>query len=346
MPTISPFLLGGSGRKPLACALLVGLLFLPRLGAAEQVQPSAEKALAPGQSISEYYYQNRFRQPYVLQRLTERTYWVAVDRFATTFHVGKQGVMVIDSLQGGRGQQVLNAIASVTDLPLAVLVYSHSHLDHIGDAPLLVEAMRKAGVKPRIIANDLAVQQLQRFPGQVPEPTEVVATPYGEFEFEGMKVQVHTPAAYTHSPDNSLYYLPSERLVHFPDAVIPGNLPFMFFNTGLDVSSLLEGIDLMLGLDWDFYNGGYGYIGSRQDVQVHRDYTQDVIDATLRLVADLDFTPRADAHPVTNMVSAADLLAAQVKAALAPKYDKYQEFDTVIRSHVIWVVRQSEVHGF
>ena len=344
MPTISSLLMGGS--KPWAFVLLVGLLLLPRPAAAEQVQPSAEKALAPGQSISEYYYQNRFRQPYILQRLTERTYWVTVDRFAATFHVGKQGVMVIDSLQGGRGQQVLNAIASVTDLPLAALVYSHSHLDHIGDAPLLVEAMRKAGGKPRIIANDLATQQLQRFPGQVPEPTEVVATPYAEFEFEGMKVQVHTPAAYTHSPDNSLFYLPSERLVHFPDAVIPGNLPFMFFNTGLDVSSLLEGIDLMLSLDWDFYNGGYGYIGSRQDVQMHRDYTQDVIDTTLRLLAEQDFTPEADAHPVTNMISAADLLAAEVKAALAPRYSKHQEFDTVIRSHVIWVIRQSEVHGF
>ena len=82
MRTISRLLPSGSEQKPFAFAFLAGLLFLPRPGAAEQVHPSAEKALASGQSISEYYYQNRFRQPHILQRLTERIYWVEAMRKA------------------------------------------------------------------------------------------------------------------------------------------------------------------------------------------------------------------------------------------------------------------------
>ena len=84
----------------------------------------------------------RYTEPYVLQRLTERTYWVAVASHNSLFYVAKEGVIVFDPLSEGWSQAVLQAIASVTDLPVAALVYSHFHLDHIGDAQVPVFVSR------------------------------------------------------------------------------------------------------------------------------------------------------------------------------------------------------------
>ena len=35
----------------------------------------------------------------------------------------------------GRGKYLLQAIRDVTPLPVTALVYSHYHVDHIGDSP-------------------------------------------------------------------------------------------------------------------------------------------------------------------------------------------------------------------
>src|SRR5437867_3462825 len=86
--------------------------------------PSAEKALNPGDRI-ENLYPEQLAQPYLLQRLTNNTYWASVHGYAALFYVGKEGVLVLDPLGPGAGEGLLAAIKSVTDLPITALVYSH-----------------------------------------------------------------------------------------------------------------------------------------------------------------------------------------------------------------------------
>ena len=68
---------------------------------AAEVPPSAVKALAPGQKIAGYD-ALRFEQPYIIQRLTERAYFLAVETNNLTFYVGHEGVLVFDPLSGRR----------------------------------------------------------------------------------------------------------------------------------------------------------------------------------------------------------------------------------------------------
>ena len=100
---------------------------------ASYVEPSAEKIISPSDKLNNLFERN-MSQPYILQKIGERTYYVQRYFYSTTFYVGDKGVLLFDAPEG-RGKYLLQAIRDVTPLPVTALVYSHYHVDHIGDSP-------------------------------------------------------------------------------------------------------------------------------------------------------------------------------------------------------------------
>ena len=115
------------------------------------VEPSAETILQPGTKIGDLYRRN-MTQPYVLQRLTERAWWVQSFNYGTVFYVGERGVLIFDTLEGVY-DNITQAVASVTDKPIIAAVYPHYHADHIGDIGKYVEAAKRQGIDFEIIAS-------------------------------------------------------------------------------------------------------------------------------------------------------------------------------------------------
>ena len=66
---------------------------------ADYVEPSAEIPLQPGQRVS-HLFPRSVMEEFVLQRLTERTYWVSRHFYGSLFYVGKRGVLLLDPFQG------------------------------------------------------------------------------------------------------------------------------------------------------------------------------------------------------------------------------------------------------
>jgi hypothetical protein len=66
---------------------------------ATYVDPSAETILEPGLKIGDLFRRN-MTQPYVLQRLTQRVWWVQSFNYGTVFFVGERGVLIFDTLEG------------------------------------------------------------------------------------------------------------------------------------------------------------------------------------------------------------------------------------------------------
>ena len=62
---------------------------VPSPTGARYVEPSAETILQPGVKIGDLYERN-MSQPYVLQRLAERTWWVQSFNYGTVFYVGDE----------------------------------------------------------------------------------------------------------------------------------------------------------------------------------------------------------------------------------------------------------------
>ena len=66
-----------------------------------QIKASPKHTIRPGSVIADYK-SLRFEQPYIVQRLTKRTYFVSVNTYNSTFYVGENGVLLFDPMSGGR----------------------------------------------------------------------------------------------------------------------------------------------------------------------------------------------------------------------------------------------------
>ena len=69
------------------------------------VEPSAKAPIKSGMKIEALFTRN-MKQPYVLQRLTDRSYFFQRFFYSTTFYVGDEGVLLFDAPEG-RGSHPL-----------------------------------------------------------------------------------------------------------------------------------------------------------------------------------------------------------------------------------------------
>jgi hypothetical protein len=161
----------------------------PSTVSATYVEPSAEEVLEPGLKIGDLLHRN-MTQPYVLQRLAERVWWVQASNYGTVFYVGDDGVLVFDTLEGVY-DNITQAVASVTDKPITAAVYPHYHADHIGDIAKFVEAADARGAPLRIIGSEKTVRSMELANSSFPAPTDVLGWPHDRFEFEGATIELH-----------------------------------------------------------------------------------------------------------------------------------------------------------
>ncbi|MBM4237644.1 MAG: MBL fold metallo-hydrolase, partial [Euryarchaeota archaeon] len=273
------------------------------------------------------------QRPYMLQRLTDRVYWVESFIYQSTFLVGREGVLVIDPLSYGRGRNVLNAIREVTDLPVTAIVYSHFHFDHVGDAPVFVSEASRTGKELRIIASEACVEEIRKYGNRVPLPTEVLKVPYDTFDFEGERIRVGTPPP-GHSDDNSWILLPLDGVVHNVDMIHPGQIEFDNFGVGHYIRGYEEALRELLTLDWSIMTAGHGNIGSREDVQFVLDYIADLRVHTQEVLPSVDIVPFIRDEMMYNWFhNHRDEVARRVVERMRPKWGAYSGFELVAMTH-------------
>ncbi|HXT92981.1 MAG TPA: hypothetical protein VN714_27415, partial [Trebonia sp.] len=61
---------------------------------AEYVEPSATELIKPGQRVA-HLFPRAVMEEYVLQRVTERVWWVSRHFYGSLFYVGKRGVLLL-----------------------------------------------------------------------------------------------------------------------------------------------------------------------------------------------------------------------------------------------------------
>jgi len=297
---------------------------------ATYVDPSATVALAPGQKLSHLYARN-MSQPYILQRLTEHTYFFQRQFYGTTFYVGTKGVLLFDPLDD-RAPQLLQAIAEVTKLPVTAIVYSHDHADHIGSAQAILDASKAAGVKKvRIIASRATADKMKVLKSHHPAPTEIVAWPAGSFKFEGLVVKLSGFERAAHADDHAAWLLVGEKVVHLPDHINPDQPPFWGFAADENFIYFESNLEQLAKLDWVYLNGGHGNVGSRADLDFYRTFIGDLKQAVGAALGQVPWGTGVDASRVnahTYFLPA--WLAGVAKKAtdtLRPKYGRTYGFE-------------------
>jgi glyoxylase-like metal-dependent hydrolase (beta-lactamase superfamily II) len=303
---------------------------------ATYAKPTVDSPLEPGQKIAELFGLNTSTD-FVLQRLTERTYWFQRYFYSTTFYVGDEGVLLFDPLEG-RSEQLLTAIRSVTDKPVTMLAYSHAHADHIADAGAVLDELEDVPV----VATVATDEKLEYIDSALPSPTQVVEFPRGSFTFEDLTVEVHGFERAAHCDDHAAYLLRDERVLHAPDLINPDQPPFWRFAGSENFVYLPANLRQVRDLEFDWINGGHGNVGEKADLDFHLAAYDDYREATAAAMAANDFGSFVDptttnAH-TTFMVNWIDACVKEAVEALRPKYGSLYGFDAATPSNVEMVL--------
>ncbi|HAX8809236.1 TPA: MBL fold metallo-hydrolase [Escherichia coli] len=307
---------------------------------ASYVEPSAEKIISPSDKLNNLFERN-MSQPYILQKIGERTYYVQRYFYSTTFYVGDKGVLLFDAPEG-RGKYLLQAIRDVTPLPVTSLVYSHYHVDHIGDSPFWNDEAKKEGVNLRIIASKATAEKMQFMNSRLPVATQVLSKKDDQFKFEKQTIELHRFVKAGHTDDHSVWLLKQEKVAHSPDLLNPDQLPMMGFavsDTLVYHDSNLRQVEM---LDWKYFIGGHGNIGSHDDFKFQRQFLNDLRDTTIKVRKEESFgkfmNKTANNHADFARAQR-EAIIKKVTEVLRPKYGHMYGYDASMPANIEMAIR-------
>lgn len=274
---------------------------------------------------------------YLVEEIGGGLYWVTDGSYNVMFLVTDEGVVAIDA-PPSIADNYLKAIAEVTDKPISHVIYSHSHLDHIGAA---------AGIFPEnatYIAHEKAAEELQRAHEELqasttisnnnsqsqqmqlpPIPTETFAQNYTlQADNQTLELNYH---GNNHEEGNIFIYAPQQRTLMLVDVIFPGWVPFVYLALAEDVFGYVQAHDIVLNnYDFDTFVGGHlTRLGTREDIQIQREFITDLINASSRANQNVTFAEIIQSVGPTNDVWALfdtylDTIVEQCVNEMLPKW--------------------------
>ena len=242
---------------------------------------------------------------YLVEEIRDGLYWATEGAYQVMFLTTGEGVIVVDA-PPSIGEKVLQAVADVTNEPITHVVYSHSHADHIGAA-----AMYPAGAV--IIAHEDTKTQLESalsnnraFPYGVfvggSEPPLPTVTFKDRYELKvGSQTLILDYHGANHEPGNIFIYAPRQHVLMLVDVVFPGWVPFKDLALAEDIQGFLNAHDQVLEYDFDVFVGGHlTRLGTRDDVQIQKEYVSDLIANAGTALKTVDFMAIAQEQGFAN----------------------------------------------
>ena len=253
------------------CALILLALFLwAGTGCVAVPEPSMQEKAIPAKTVEstvpEIAVPDGYVEPipplpkkgYLLKELARDVYFFSNGVYNNLFIVTTEGVILTDPIRGA-GPLIKKAMAEVTTFPIKVMIYTHPHLDHIGDASLFED-----GVK--IIAHKETQKILQRYRDSARPVPQITFGEKSAIELGGVRVEMIYPGD-GHSKGNIMVYLPQKKILMFVDVATPKSVPFKNFST-VDIYGQIVGLKRALQLDFETYVAGHLYRpGKRSEME-------------------------------------------------------------------------------
>jgi cyclase len=221
--------------------------------------------------------------------------------------IGDQGIVVVDTGAEGFGQEVVDAIASLSDRPIRYIINTSIAAQHIGGNAVLGP---RPGGRPRgaergarvtVLAQETVLfgMSVARGPnGEQLYPQDAWPTD-GYYEaqrgliFNGEAIDIiHMP--YAHTEGDSIVYFRGSNVLVSGDIYTTTNLPMVDYTRGGTFQGLIDALDRMLDITIadDLMEGGtyvipgHGYISDEADLVEYRDMTYIVRDRLQRLIVE------------------------------------------------------------
>ena len=218
---------------------------------------------------------------YVVEEVKDGLYWVTEGAYTAMFLTTGKGVIVVDA-PPSFGDKMLKAIGDVTKEPITHVVYSHAHADHIGGASMYPKTAK-------YIAHVETKKRLQRmndasrpfpygmFVGGKPVPLPTITFEDSYTLKVGNQVLRLEYKGDDHEPGNIYVYAPKQKVLMKIDIVFPGWTPFKGLAVAEDTVGYLKSHDVILSYDFEkLVSGHWGRLATRNDVEVQKQYMQDI----------------------------------------------------------------------
>jgi glyoxylase-like metal-dependent hydrolase (beta-lactamase superfamily II) len=221
---------------------------------------------------------------YAVKNVGGGVYVISDNMWQSAFLVTDDGVIVFDA-PATFGKDIPSAIAQVTGKPIKMLVYSHIHKDHIGGS---------AAFKNIKGLQIVALEGVADFLKEMNDPNRLLPN----VTFQSAKTitlggkTVELTRHFYHSHEGDLFiYVPQDKFIMAVDCVTPGYAPFHGFDITTNFHEYLKVFDELLAYDFDTFVGGHlTDIGSRNDVEITKEFTYDVYNTVKRTHNRLDQT--------------------------------------------------------
>jgi glyoxylase-like metal-dependent hydrolase (beta-lactamase superfamily II) len=255
------------------------------------------------------------------------------------FLVSDDGVIAVDA-PPSLGENYIKAIREVTDKPIKYVVYSHSHIDHIGAAGNIYPdnvsiVAQEETAKLLKMAND----------SNRPIPTITFKDNYNltlgnqtlELDYKGVN----------HEPGNTYIYAPGQKTLMFVDVVFPGWVPFKDLAITTNVSGFVQAHDIVSSYDFDTLVGGHlTRLGTMEDVNTQKEFITDLINASKAANGKINFMEYVSKYGLTNpwltFSEYADAVTNECTTTMLGKWkDRLGGAEQFTESHC-WTMTQSQ----
>ena len=264
---------------------------------------------------------------YRLQNLSDGLYMITDNVYQSMFMVYGTGVVVVDA-PPPYAQLVPKAIKEVTDKPITHVIYSHSHIDHIGGTKGL-------GGHPIIIAHEETKRLLVR--ANDPNRPIPSVTFYDKYTLKvGGKTLELSYHGNAHEPGNIFIYAPAQKTLMVVDIVFPGWMPWRRFALAQDIPAYFAQVEEIHQMKWDtLVSGHVARVGTHADVAMQLEFMNDLKNATRQALKSTrigeGLAPADSGNPWAVFGNYIDRVAIQCVNELTPKWStKLAGYDVYI----------------
>lgn len=260
---------------------------------------------------------------------------------------GDQGVFVVDTGANGFGEDVITAIATISDRPIRYIVNTSIAAQHVGGNSAIAilpggsTSGAERGARINVISqeNVLFRMSVSRNPDgeqiypQLSWPTDGYYEPQRGQIFNGEAIDIiHMPNAY--SDGDSIVYFRGSNVLVSGDIFANTGLPLIDYAKGGSLSGTIAALDQMLDITIsdDLAEGGtyvipgHGYISDEADLVEYRDMTYIVRDRLQKLIVEdgLNLEQVIEARPLLGWESRYNRPEWTVNMFLEAVYHEFQ----------------------
>ena len=276
------------------------------------------------------------KKGYFLKQLAPNVYFFSTGTYNNLFVATQEGVVITDPIKG-KGDLLKKAIGEITNQPIRFMIYSHSHIDHIGDAHLF------ASDNVQIVAQVETGKALKKYKDKNrPVPHINFGTNYS-LSIGGITLELIYPGE-GHDKGNSIIHIPSRKIVMYVDTVTPKSVPFKNFAYTKDIYNQMKSIEKVLKLDFDVYVAGHlhrpGLKKEMREVFSYYRASQKASVEALKRVSFIDVRAKSKTKDIERLFGEyLDTVAEECYRILKPKWKKrLMGFEAFTKGHCdIWI---------